>query len=108
MTNTCAGTIFDPMLKAAHDHAFDTREAVNAGGACGCFCCLRTFPAIEITHWQDNNNTALCPYCHTDSVLSGNVDPIDQTFLTRMHKAWFDRKVKRPDIKQQDVDTGQR
>src|SRR4051812_9297646 len=82
---------FDSKLKAVHDHSFDTRRGINAGGACGCFHCLRTFPATEVTKWI--GNSAVCPYCHIDSVLSGNVDPIDQLFLTRMRKAWF--KIRR-------------
>ncbi len=77
-------------LKAAHDHSFNTRQAVETGGRCGCYCCLKTFNASQIKKWLDN--TAVCPYCHIDSVLSKNVDPIDPVFLNRMQDAWFNKK----------------
>ena len=86
--------IYDPMLKAAHDHSFDTRKDIEAGGECGCYHCLHTFPASEVTEWIDN--TAVCPNCHIDSVLSANVDLIDQTFLKRMQDAWFNKKSRNP------------
>ena len=85
-------TIFDPIVKAASDHSFNTRDAVNAGGQCGCFHCLRTFAANDVTKWF--GNSAVCPFCHIDSVLSENVDPIDHDFLLRMQKASFENKVR--------------
>ncbi len=84
------------MLKAAHDHSFNTRQAVEAGGLCGCYHCLKTFDASQINKWFEN--TAVCPYCHIDSVLSGNVDPIEPTFLKRMQEAWFNKKSRKPEF----------
>lgn len=60
------------------------------GGQCGCFHCLRTFDASEVTHWGGKNSgTAFCPHCRYDTVLSAHVDPIDASFLRRMQTRWF-------------------
>jgi NAD-dependent SIR2 family protein deacetylase len=86
--------INEPMLKAAHTHIMNNRELLGNGGKCGCFHCLRTFDASEVAKWVDDGHTALCPYCHVDSVLSANVDPVDPTFLRRMQEYWFERTKK--------------
>ena len=28
---------------------------------CSCFCCLQTFPAVEVIDWIDDGDTPLCP-----------------------------------------------
>ncbi len=65
----------------------DNRVLIEAGGPCGCFHCLKTFDAAEVMQWQ--GSTALCPFCHYDTVLSAQADPIDAAFLRRMNQHWF-------------------
>jgi len=36
---------------------------------CGCFYCLRTYPATEVVDWIDDGETPLCPHCGIDSVM---------------------------------------
>jgi hypothetical protein len=82
--------INEPMLQAAHRHSLDNRQSLAGGGECGCFHCLRTFHASEVTAWGGRGaSTAVCPYCHYDTVLSGAVDPIDAGFLRQMQARWF-------------------
>ena len=38
---------------------------------CGCFCCLQTFAASEVTDWIDDGDTPLCPHCGIAAVLPG-------------------------------------
>jgi hypothetical protein len=86
--------INEPILLAAHRHSLDNRQLLASGGQCGCFHCLRTFDASEVTHWVGRGNaTGLCPFCHYDTVLSSRADPIDPTFLRRMHERWFGGKL---------------
>jgi hypothetical protein len=86
--------INDPILEAAHRHSFKNREVIQAGGDCGCFFCLKTFDALSVTKWTDDGQTALCPFCGIDSVLSVNVDSIDPSFLRQMHRRFFEQTHK--------------
>jgi hypothetical protein len=87
--------ISEPMLNAAHAHSMNNRQVLAAGGVCGCFQCLKSFEANEVKQWGGKENTtALCPFCHYDTVLSSKVDPIDAGFLRRMHARWFGKSTK--------------
>ena len=58
---------------------------------CGCFSCCEIFPQSEITDYlPDEPPTALCPYCHIDTVIGdASVFPITEEFLTEMMRRWF-------------------
>ena len=58
---------------------------------CGCFYCLKIFSPLEIEEWlEDEEGTALCPYCRIDSVIGESSGyPITEEFLSEMHKYWF-------------------
>jgi hypothetical protein len=84
-------SISERKLKAAHRHSLDNHQLLATGGECGCFHCLRTFDAGEVTEWVDDTSTALCPRCHVDAVLSSKIEPIDPDFLRRMHDYWFEQ-----------------
>jgi hypothetical protein len=86
--------INEPILKAAHEHSARNREIIAHGGECGCFHCLQTFDADEVTEWVNGGQTALCPRCHIDAVLSSQTDPIDHGFLKRMRARWFEQTTK--------------
>ena len=77
------------MLTAAHGRSFHNRRLLANGGECGCFYCLKRFDASEVTQWRHDENTALCPYCGFDTVLSKKADPIDDLFLKRMQQHWL-------------------
>jgi len=34
-----------------------------------CYGCLKIFPTKEIKEWTDKNTTAICPYCHCDTII---------------------------------------
>jgi len=76
-------------LKAAHKHSYGNKESIEASDTCGCFNCLRIFPASEIREWFRRVPTARCPYCGIDSVLPSSVCNIDPAFLQRMHDYWM-------------------
>ena len=56
---------------------------------CGCFHCQQTYRADEITEWVDDGQTAICPRCGVDAVLSARSDALTADFLARMHERWF-------------------
>jgi hypothetical protein len=87
--------INEPILNAAHTHSLNNRRVLATGGPCGCFHCLKTFEANEVKQWVGKDDaTALCPFCHYDTVLSSKVDPIDDGFLRRMNARWFGKTTK--------------
>lgn len=86
--------IDDAMLEAAHRHSYRNRALISAGGVCGCFYCRRTFDASRVQQFVDDGQTALCPYCGVDAVLSATVDPIDANFLRQMHRRFFEHQAK--------------
>lgn len=78
-------------LDGLHDLCRDNKAAVERSRRCGCFHCLRTFPASEVKEWIDrmSGETALCPHCRIDSVLPGSETTISKATLRRMHARWF-------------------
>ena len=76
----------------AHSHCTANESALEKGTMCGCFYCLRVFPASMITEWINDRNgkTAVCPFCGIDSVIGeGSGYPITEAFLKKMKKRWF-------------------
>lgn len=78
---------------AAHRHCSANRAAILASRMCGCFHCLKTFAAREVTGWireLDGSETALCPHCHIDSVLGDAAGiPLTDQFLAHMKQIYF-------------------
>lgn len=79
----------DIMIKT-HKHASYHKDEILSSKKCGCFFCCRIFTPIEIYEWIENRQTALCPYCGIDSVIGDKSGyNIDETFLIKMEKHWF-------------------
>ncbi|MBZ0186038.1 MAG: hypothetical protein K8F91_07250 [Candidatus Obscuribacterales bacterium] len=77
-------------LQRAHQHSSNHRSSIESGNLCGCFHCVCTFRPAEITKWTDGENTALCPYCGIDAVVSSHdVQDISTDFLNAMREYWF-------------------
>lgn len=83
----------EPPLEAAHRRSFRNRQLLAEGGECGCFYCLKTFDASEVTAWVHGDSTARCPHCGIDTVLSSRTDSIAPAFLQLMHARWFGRTI---------------
>jgi hypothetical protein len=73
----------------AREFSVHNRKALSTDQACGCFFCLRIFDAKEIV-WQDDEDTAMCPYCGIDAVIGESSGlPITKQFLKSMREYWF-------------------
>ena len=81
----------DRIYKQAHDGSIRNKELLQKSEKCGCFNCGRIFLPSEITDYvSDEEPTALCPYCHIDSVIGDAVGvTITPKFLKAMNKKWF-------------------
>ena len=83
-----------------HDHSNNNREELFASDKCGCFHCLAIFPQSEIEDWIDNDDTAMCPRCHIDSVIGSKSGyPITQEFLQDMQDRWFNTFLTQQEVR---------
>jgi hypothetical protein len=80
-------------LVQAHKSSAAHKMEMLAGSLCGCFHCEQTFLPAEIEDWIEekiaHDETAICPKCGIDSVLSDKFPVSDKAFLTAMNKWWF-------------------
>ena len=87
-------TIQEPDYVKAHKKSSRHRDEIFKSFKCGCFYCLQNFQANEISIWIDECNgigqTAVCPKCGVDSVISSASGyPITEDFLKKMKDCWF-------------------
>ncbi len=74
----------------AHQLCNGNQEKLKNAQVCGCFYCLRIFDPKEIIWEDEEDHTAMCPYCGIDSVLPESATlPITKAFLKKMHEFWF-------------------
>lgn len=59
-----------------HKCAIHNRKDLKTSDMCGCFYCKEIFYPGDITEWTDNGETAICPKCGVDSVISNKKDYI--------------------------------
>ena len=79
-------------LELAHKGCTSHKEEILSSNFCGCFYCEQTFLPKEITEWikeRDGGESALCPKCEIDSVLSSKYPINDKVFLEEMNYLWF-------------------
>jgi hypothetical protein len=76
-------------LHRIYEHSRLNRQFMTPGVVCRCFYCLRTFSSEQIGRWVDDGNTALCPHCGIDSVLSSSADPLSDSLIQQLHTAYF-------------------
>lgn len=81
----------DVVYKQAHDCSIRNKEQLEKSEKCGCYNCCKIFSPSEITDYvSDEEPTALCPYCHIDSVIGdASGFAISKKFLKEMNKRWF-------------------
>lgn len=73
-------------IKEYGKHSFKNRAALEENGKCSCYYCCATFDVEKIEEWTDDGKTAICPLCHIDSVVPGEVD---YDTLRKATEHWF-------------------
>lgn len=86
-------TAEDLRLMRLHMNTVNNAARVRAAGLCGCFHCCESFPSGEVARFmpeQGGGETALCPRCGVDAVLT-NLDgePLNDALLKEMHDRFF-------------------
>jgi hypothetical protein len=79
-------------LTKAHSKSSSHKTEILSGNLCGCFYCKNTFIPSEITEWIEEpkgGETAVCPKCGIDSILSFELPITDKEFLDEMNNYWF-------------------
>lgn len=80
-------------LRQAHKSSSCHKQEIIESDLCGCFYCLETYKPSNIVEWiKENDNrgeSAICPKCGIDSVLSSKFPVKDQEFLKEMNVIWF-------------------
>lgn len=61
----------------------------SLGMDCSCFYCGKRFNPKEIKEWTDKGQTAICPHCGIDSVITSCIQDED---LEMLHKYYFEEK----------------
>ena len=85
----------NPVVVAHKRHSSLHRQEIIESERVGCFFCVTVFEPSKITGWIDKGQTATCPECGIDSIVS--VDAIEKytsdgdatKFLKRMQRYWF-------------------
>lgn len=80
-------------FEQAHKSSSCHKHEIMSGKLCGCFYCQQTFLPTDIVDWIEEDfgkgETAICPRCGIDSVLSSNFPIADLNFLKEMNRRWF-------------------
>ena len=79
-------------LLKAHNKSSSHKNEILSSDLCACFYCAQTFLPNEISDWIEEpkgGETAICPKCGIDSVLSSELPITDKKFLDEMSNYWF-------------------
>ena len=72
-------------------HAMKNKGELDNSPLFGCYSCMHTGETKEITEWTDKGETAICPNCKTDTILSGSITEINKDNLKSINEFWFQK-----------------
>lgn len=61
------------------------RKKVEQSQICGCYYCQKIFSSQEVKDYTDQGQTALCPICMIDAVITEPTEDL----LKELHIQWF-------------------
>jgi Zn finger protein HypA/HybF involved in hydrogenase expression len=77
------------MIRKVPQLAFNNKEEIAFSKKAGCYHCLELFETKEIKEYTDEEKTAICPKCHTDTVLAETVFDLSKENLKKAKEYWF-------------------
>lgn len=83
-------------MDALHKKSIRNHSYFLQPGLAGCFYCLKIFDVSAVQAWVDKGETALCPFCHVDSVLveSSLAFPLNIGILEEARKFYMNLECK--------------
>ena len=79
-------------LLKIHKLSYNHKELLMKENIWGCFYCLSIFSPKFITDWIEDENdlTAICPYCCIDSIIPKHSDyELNKKLLEEMRRYFF-------------------
>jgi NAD-dependent SIR2 family protein deacetylase len=77
------------MIRTVPRLAFNNKEEIASSKKAGCYHCLELFETKEIKEYTDEEKTAICPKCYTDTVLAETVFDLSKENLKKAKEYWF-------------------
>jgi NAD-dependent SIR2 family protein deacetylase len=77
------------MTQRIYEQSRLNRRFMTQGVVCRCFHCLHAFPAEQINQWTDDGETALCPNCGVDAVLSSSAVTLSDRLIEHLRATYF-------------------
>ncbi|MDO5396435.1 MAG: hypothetical protein Q4G33_00760 [bacterium] len=78
------------MCDLANEFSMKNKKQLEKSETCGCFGCVRVFKPSEVVEFLAGEDTAVCPYCGTDSVLGDYSGfPVTEEFMQKMNDEMF-------------------
>lgn len=65
------------------------KEDLLSSEKCGCYYCLAKFSPEEIIEWIDYDQTAICPKCKVDAIVSLNEIENENKYLNELNAKYF-------------------
>ena len=77
-------------IPEVHVHSSNNRAELAEGIEAACYHCRSIFKAEEVSEFIDGGETALCPCCGIDAVLSETAGyPLNYMTLRALNRYWF-------------------
>lgn len=80
-------------LTALNRQTAYNRAQVERASRCGCFHCGGMFAGMSVLSWlpePDGPDTALCPYCGADAIVTGSAGARPTTaMLAQLYRRWY-------------------
>lgn len=76
------------LVEYLYSFSFNNKNDVEEYDYCYCFYCNKKIESKDITKYDDNIN-ALCPICNNKTIISENIDEVNEETIDLMNKYWF-------------------
>lgn len=74
----------------ADEFSVKNKKQLEKSEKCGCFGCVRLFKPEDVAEYIPGEDTAVCPYCGTDSIIGDYSGfPITEEFMREMNDDRF-------------------